>query len=161
MKFLAPVILCSLLIISCAPPPQDAATVRKAIEAINQKMANDMLSGKVDTTYAQYTDDAVSMPDHMPMMRGKAAFRENTAKMLAMGVKFSKVQFSTVDVQVFGQIAYEIGTYDMTLTMGSMPEMNDKGKYLTIYQQAADGSWKTKVETWNSDAPPPMPPAAK
>ena len=161
MKFFVPVILCGLFLFSCAPPPQDAATVRKAIEAINQKTAQELMSGNFDTTYAQYTDDAVSMPDHQPMMKGKAALKESTQKMLAMGMKFSKVSFNTLDVHVSGQIAYEIGTFDMTVQMNGMPEMNDKGKYLTIYQQAPDGSWKTAVETWNSDAPPPMPPSAK
>jgi ketosteroid isomerase-like protein len=161
MKTLIPLLLSGLILSSCAPAPPDIATVRKDIEAINQKAIKEMLSGAMDTTYAQYTDDAISMPNNEPMIKGKEAFREYGRKMMAMGIKFTKVQFNSVDVQLSGQFAYEVGTYDMTFQMGSMPEVSEKGKYLTIYQHAPDGSWKTKVETWNSDAPMPMPPSEK
>jgi ketosteroid isomerase-like protein len=161
MKILTPLLLSGLIFSSCAPAPTDIAKIRKDIEAINQKATKEMLSGAMDTTYAQYTDDAISMPNNEPMIRGKEAFREYGRKMMAMGMKFTKVQFNSVDVQASGQFAYEVGTYEMTFQMGSMPEMSEKGKYLTIYQHAPDGSWKTKVETWNSDAPLPMPPSGK
>ena len=148
---------CSLILVSCTPPPPDVAQVRKDIEAMTAKSEQDLVAGTMDTTLAQYTDDAVSMPNHGPMLKGKKAIREYYEQMMAMGMKFTKADFTTTDVQVSGSYAYEIGTYTMTMQMPSGFEMIDEGKYLTVYERATDGSWKTKVETWNSNMPPPIP----
>ena len=33
-------------------------------------------------------------------------------------------------------------------------EINDHGKYLIVWQKQTDGSWKIKVDTFNSDVDP-------
>jgi len=157
MKAAILVALCALFLVSCAPPPPDVAEVRKAIEAITEKAEKDMVNGTMDSTMSAYTDDAVSMPNYEPIMRGKAAFKESYRKMMAMGIKFPKAEFTTTDVQVGGTFAYEIGTFNMVVQIPGMPEIPSSGKYLTVYEHAADGSWKIKVETWNADAMPSMP----
>ncbi len=157
MKVLIPLLLCSYLELSCAPPQPNVAEVRKTIEAMTMQSAQDLMAGNFDTTLVNYTEDAVSLPSGMPMSKGKAAIKASTLQMIAMGLKFSKVKFTTMDVHVSGSFAYEIGTYEMTVQLPNMPEENDFGKYVTIYEHAADGSWKIKVETWNSSKPPQMP----
>jgi uncharacterized protein (TIGR02246 family) len=152
-------LLFGFLLISCAPPQQDPAQARKAIEEINARMAKDMLAGTMDTVLADYTDDAVSLPNNGPMLKGKKALVDHAKEMMAMGMKFSNVKFTTMDVKVSGATAYEIGTYAMTFAMPQMGEISEEGKYLTVYEQAKDGSWKIKVETWNTNKPPPMPKA--
>ncbi len=159
MKTLIPILLCGLVLTSCSPAPPDIAKVRKDIEAMTQKSAKDMLNGTFDTTLSQYTDDAISMPSNGPMVKGKDALREYSRNMIAMGIRFPKVEFTTMEVEVSGSFAYEVGTYAMTIQVAGMPEMADEGKYLTVYQQANDGSWKIKVETWNSSKPAPGAPA--
>ena len=37
----------------------------------------------------------------------------------------------------------------------------DRGKYLAVMQRQADGKWLMIRDTWNSDSPPPAPPAAE
>jgi uncharacterized protein (TIGR02246 family) len=157
MKTLVPLLLCALLFASCAPPPPDVAKVRKDIEAMNAKATKEMIAGVMDTTLAQYADDAVSMPNFGPMLKGKPAIREYYTKMMASGMKFTQVNFVTNDVKVGGSFAYEVGTYTMRFQMPGMPEMSDEGKYLTVYEHAADGSWKIKVETWNNNKQPSAP----
>jgi ketosteroid isomerase-like protein len=157
MKRILSLLMFALVLFSCAPPKPDVASVRKAIEAMNAKSSKEMLMGVWDTTLANFTDDAVSMPNFGPMSKGKKAIKEQYGKMMGSGMKFTKVEFTTADVQVSGDYAYEIGTYTMSFEMPSMPPMTDEGKYLTVYEHAKDGSWKTKVETWNTNKPPEMP----
>jgi ketosteroid isomerase-like protein len=157
MKTACAIALSTFLLCSCAPPQPDIAQVRKAIEAITEKSEKDMLNGTIDSTMSQYTEDAISMPNFEPIIRGKEGLKESYKKMAAMGVKFPKVEFTTTDVQVGGAFAYEIGTYNMVVQMPGVPDIPSSGKYLTVYERAADGSWKIKVETWNSDAMPSMP----
>jgi ketosteroid isomerase-like protein len=146
-----------LVLFSCAPPQPDVAQVRKTIEDMTAKSAKDMVSGAWDTTLANFTDDAVSMPNFEPMAKGKKAIKEQYGRMMGMGMKFTRVDFRTADVQVSGEYAYEVGTYTMTFEMPMMGQMTDEGKYVTVYQRSKDGSWKIKVETWNTNKPPSMP----
>jgi ketosteroid isomerase-like protein len=157
MKKILPLLLLGPLLFSCAPKPPDVAQVRKTIEAMTAKSEQEMLAGTWDTTLANFTDDAVSMPNFMPMSKGKKAIREQYAQMMGTGMKFTNVDFVMMDLQVSGEYAYEIGTYSMTFEMPPMGQMTDAGKYVTVYQQAKDGSWKVKVETWNSDKEPAAP----
>lgn len=157
MKRIVPFAICAFLLCSCAPPKPDVAQVRKVIEEMTEKSEKDLMAGIMDTTLANYTEDAVSMPNNGPMLKGKNAIREFSGQMLGMGLKFTNVSFTTTDVQVSGEFAYEIGTYAMTMQMPQIGEMTEEGKYLTVYEKSADGNWKIKVETWNSSRQPPMP----
>ena len=151
------VVLVACLIVSCAPPQPDVAALRKQIDAMLEKGEKDMLSGTMDTTLAQYTDDAVSMPNYGPMLKGKAAIKEYFGKMMSMGIKFTKVDFVTQDVKAGAAYVYEVGTYTMTMQIPKMGEMAEEGKYLTVYEVGADGKLRIKVETWNTNVMPKMP----
>jgi uncharacterized protein (TIGR02246 family) len=151
-----PLLLPLVLLVSCAPPAPDVAEIRKTLEAMTAKAEEDMTAGTMDTSLADYTDDAVSMPNNGPMLKGKPAIRQYYEAMMSMGMKFTQVDFVTSDVQVGGTYAYQLGTYTMTIDMGGMM-INDRGKFLTVYERGADGRWRVKVETWNTDTMPPMP----
>ena len=148
--------LCLLFLASCSPPPPNVTEVRKAIDAMNEEGTKQLLAGTMDTTLHHYMDDAVSMPDHGPMLKGKKAIRAYYEEMFKQ-VKFTKVNFTTVDVSVSGSYAVETGTYAMTMQVPVMGEVSDDGKYLTVYEHAPDGGWKIKAETWNTSKMMPEP----
>jgi ketosteroid isomerase-like protein len=54
-------------------------------------------------------------------------------------------------------LAYDRGTYSMTITPPGAAAIEDRGKYLTIYRKQADGSWKVLRVMYNSDLPLPAP----
>ena len=54
-------------------------------------------------------------------------------------------------------LAYDRGTYSMTVTPPGAAPIEDRGKYLTIYRKQADGSWKIARVMFNSDLPLPAP----
>lgn len=65
----------------------------------------------------------------------------------------SNVTFQTEDVQVAGDLAIETGRYEMTVTPKQGKAINDKGKYVTVWQRQPDGSWKIVRDISNSDLP--------
>lgn len=150
-------VLVACVLVSCAPTPPDVASLRKQIDALLEKGEKDMLANTMDTTLAQYADDAISLPNNGPMLKGKAAIKEYFAMMMTTGIKFTQVDFVTHDVQAGGKYVYEVGTYSMTMQIPGMGETTDAGKYLTVYEIGADGKLKIKVETWNTNTMPPMP----
>ena len=159
MKISMLVLFSILFLFSCAPPAPNVAEVRKAIDAMNEQGEKHLLAGTMDTTMSNYVDDAISMPNNGPLLKGKKAIKEYFQGMFTSGIKFTKVHFATDNVQVSGTTAYEVGKYTMTMQIPVVGEISDEGKYLTVYEHAADGTWKIKVETWNTDKEPPKPPA--
>lgn len=158
MKTAILLVLGSLLLVSCAPPAPPTADLeeaKKAITAMMEKAEKDMMAGVTDTSMADYTDDAVSMPNNGPFLQGKAAIKEYYQRWAAMGMKFTDVDFVSVDVKGGGKYAYEIGTYTMTIQVEGMEPTTDQGKYLTVYEKGADGKWRIKIETWNTDVQMP------
>ena len=62
--------------------------------------------------------------------------------------------------QAVGAVAYENGTYTMTLTpkAGGDPVTND-GRYTVVLRKGTDDAWKIALDMDNTVTPPP-PPAA-
>ena len=67
------------------------------------------------------------------------------------------VHFSTEEVAVAGDLAYEHGTYTLKLTdKASGQTLQDvKNKHVHIMKRQPDGSWKTWRMMVNSAEPPP------
>jgi ketosteroid isomerase-like protein len=159
MRVLVLLTLTALLVASCSQPP-DHAKIKTEVESILAKATADMVAGTIDTTMSQYADDPYSLPNNGPLLHGKAAIKEYFSKMMAMGMKFKEVKFTNIEVTAGGTYVNDIGTYEMVMEIPGMGSMTDKGKYITIYERAADGKLKIKYETWNNDTMPPMPEAA-
>src|SRR6266498_131357 len=50
-----------------------------------------------------------------------------------------------------GEIGFVSGTYELTMNDASGNPVNDRGKYLEVWEKQPDGSWKCGADIWNSD----------
>jgi uncharacterized protein (TIGR02246 family) len=133
----------------------DNMTMKKNFDQMNDKFGKALMSGDYNTIANFYTDDAISLPSYEPMWRGKSAILEGNKKDFESGTKYNSFKARATDVFNSGDLTYEVGTYEISFTMPNMKhEMTDHGKYLNIWQKQSDGSWKLKVDTWNSDVNP-------
>ncbi|MBF8248532.1 MAG: hypothetical protein HW374_1332 [Bacteroidetes bacterium] len=153
MRTILVLAVASLLLASCGSPQPDMTALKKTIEEYNAASIEAMKSGNSDKVLTYYTEDAMEMAPNMAMFKGKAAIKDFQAQMAKSGMKINDAKFTSVDIDAGGKVAYEVGTYEMTMTMGNAPSMNDKGKYIAIWKLQEDGSWKVSAETWNSDMP--------
>lgn len=157
-------IVLGLVLVSCAPPAVDMTALRQTIDDYNSASAASMMGGDIEKAFAFYADDAIEMAPNEPMIKGKEAIRTWINEMMKSGITFSAVAFTPTDVQAAGNVAYEIGTYDMTMTIPGMGETKDNGKYIAVWKMQSDRSWKVAAEIWNTDVPMPsmdMPKDAK
>jgi uncharacterized protein (TIGR02246 family) len=99
-----------------------------------------------------YAPDAVVMPPNGEAVRGRdaiIAWNENFPP-------YDDLQFTQVEVDGSGDMAYVYGTYSMAMTVSEGEEpANDRGKYIEIWRRQADGSWKVALDIFNSDMPLP------
>lgn len=69
--------------------------------------------------------------------------------------KIQQIGNETVQAYLVGDLVWEIGTYSVTLSLPGMSQpVTDIGKYLTIWQKQNDGTFKIKLEIWNTDINP-------
>jgi len=130
----------------------DDAAIRRTLAGIEQRI-NQGDPGFVDV----FAKDAVIIAPGAPDVVGFDAIQAlytGMMKQLSM-----TVHFSTEEVAVAGDLAYERGTYTLKLTdKASGKVVQDvKNKHLHIFKRQPDGAWKT----WRMMVSSAEPPAAE
>ena len=154
MKQLA-VVLSVLVTAACGTAPtSDPAADREAIAAVTAQTQAAENAGSVEQMRGHFADDLVMMGPNMPAATGADSV---AAAMRAFFDAFTvQIEYSSQEITVFGDWAFDRGTYRHTLTpkSGGAP-IPENGKYLWLYQRQPDGSWKQSRVIWNSSDPLP------
>lgn len=136
----------------------DLQAIEARLDETTKGLREATLRGDGPTMLSYYAEDAVSMPNYGPLLRGKEAIQARGQEMEKMGFTFTSSDFRRSDLWACGDLVYELGTYDMSFCMGDTTRiMKDSGKFMTVWAIQQDGTLKIKVETWNADAYPCQP----
>ena len=162
MQVVAAVLLPTLMtMISCGPAdsPDTRAADAAAIQALDEQWSAAAAKNDLEGALAFYSDDAVLLPPNAPIAADKAGIRAAWTGLLTPNTNV-KWKVAKVEVARSGDMAYLYGAYDVTVKdPKGGPPFTEKGKLLEIWKKQADGKWKCAVDTFNSDAPAPAPPA--
>jgi ketosteroid isomerase-like protein len=104
----------------------------------------------LDKTVSFYGDDAVVLPPNQAAVTTKDGIR-NLWKGFLDSLTDISWKTTRVETAKSGDMAYLIGTYEMTMKDGS----KDKGKYCEVWKKQADGKWKVSADMFSSDLPVP------
>jgi uncharacterized protein (TIGR02246 family) len=135
-------------------PPDTSAADESAVKETDAQWAKTAGANNLDGTVAYYTDDASLLPPNAPIATGKPAIRAVWATMLSPDTTVSW-QVSTADVARSGELAYVMGTYQITAKNPQGKSQEDHGKMVEVWKKQADGKWKTVADIFNSDVPFP------
>ncbi len=115
----------------------------------------------LDKTVSYYSDDTIVMPPNDPAATTKEAVRKIWQDLLASSGLVISWEATKVEVAKSGDIGFVSGTYELTMNDASGNPVNDRGKYLEVWEKQPDGSWKCGADIWNSDLPASAPAAPK
>jgi uncharacterized protein (TIGR02246 family) len=146
---------------ACAPagpPPVDTAAEEAALKAVTAAWLDAYNAGDVEKIVAMYAEDAVLMPPHAAVAKGRAAIRAfltaDTAGARAAGVKLVP---GAATAGVVSDMGWESGSYTIADASGATV---DSGSYLSVSRKS-NGRWLYIRDMYNSDRPLPAPaPAA-
>lgn len=132
---------------ACAGPKQQEFT-RADADAIKKSTADFTAafnSRQIDRVIESYVDQSVLMPPNKPLLRGRDSLKAYYDTEVTRG---GELTMESEEVEGFGPIAYESGTYDISYAGGA----RDRGKYLRVLRNMG-GTWRTVKTIWSSDLP--------
>jgi ketosteroid isomerase-like protein len=108
-------------------------------------------AGDAEPRIAMFTDEAIMMPSHWTMYKGKEAIANVIRS--GEGSVFKLRDREIVDIDASGSLAYTVNSYYYTYhPEGEDPQWH-KTKNVHIWKRDATGQWKLHVDIWNSDVP--------
>jgi uncharacterized protein (TIGR02246 family) len=134
-------------------PPDTRAADEAAIHAAVKEWSASAQAKDADKFTSFYAEDGVVMMEDAPDISGKAAIREAIGAMMQDPNFSLSFEADKVVVARSGDLAYETGTYAMTLSDAKKKPATEKGNYVVVWQKQADGAWKVVRDVPVSDPP--------
>ena len=98
-----------------------------------------------------YTDDASVLPFNAPIATGKDEIRKVWSQLMSNPGCSLRFRPTKIEVARSGDLAYEIGTFDLTLADQAGKSVGHRGKYVVAWKKQADGGWKAAADIFNTD----------
>lgn len=121
-----------------------------AIRRMGNEWARHWNAGDLDGVAAVYAEDAVYLPPHHEAVHGREAIREYLKAPLDHGV--SDLAFDVTYIKQQDPVAWDVGTYRMTVPQNEETKREDHGKYLTVWRRIGE-RWLIAADAWSSDLP--------
>ena len=131
--------------------------VEQLLRDLDAKWAKAAAAKDVEQTTAFYSNDAIVFPPNATSAATKEAIRNGWKEMFASPGFVISWQPTRVQVAKTGEMAWVSGTYESTMNDASGKPINDRGKYLEVWEKQTDGKWKCAADMWNSDLATPAP----
>jgi uncharacterized protein (TIGR02246 family) len=134
------------------PPAQPAvvadtrAADETSIRNIDAEWVKTVASKDAQQSSSYYADDGVLMAPGAPLATGKDEIQKTWAGMLATPGFSLTFAPAKVTVSRSGDLAYEVGDYEMTINDKKGKPQTVKAKYVVVWGKGADGKWKALVD---------------
>jgi len=125
--------------------------VEQLLRDLDANWAKAAATKDVERTVAFYSDDAIVFPPNATTASTKEAIRNGWKEMFTSPGFGITWQPTRVQVGESGEMAWVSGSYQLTMNDAGGKPINDRGKYLEVWEKQADGNWKCAADMWNSD----------
>jgi ketosteroid isomerase-like protein len=132
-------------------PSEKPSGVEQLLRDLDAQWAKAAAAKDVEQTIAYYSDDAIVLPPNATGAATKEAIRNVWKDMFASPSLVFSWQPTRVQVGKSGEMAWVRGTYELTMNDASGKPIDDRGKYLEVWEKQTDGNWKCAADMWNSD----------
>ncbi len=123
-------------------------TILQAMQETNRLFSEQVVRNKqIAKLDSVYTEDAIILPPDSQIIRGRENIKQFWSKVI-LEAGLSDAPLITVEAEMLGDAAYEIGTAQLTF-VGQSGTSQISVKYVVIWKQEANGSWKWHRDIWN------------
>lgn len=118
-------------------------SVRDQIEAASKGFAEALGKGQAAKIVDMYAEGARVMPPNGSMVQERTKIQQLWQGFIDSGAKLS---LSTSDVEAQGNVAIEVGTFELVAPDGK----RETGKFIVVWRRHKK-DWKIAYDIWNSD----------
>ena len=122
--------------------------IRDAIASAIETFGGAFGRGDAAAVAAWYTADATLLPPGNPLLKGRDAIQAFWQGAMSTGVREAKLE--TLEVETRGDLAYEVGRFEMGVQPPGGERAEMAGKYVVVWKREGDG-WRMHVDIWNGD----------
>lgn len=140
------ILLSATLLATTAAMPVLADESRDIAEQANSAWSAALNSRDVEGVVSTYANDAVVMPPTDETLAGTDRIRTYMEGVAGKAVKHNGVDL--YDVRRDGDTVYAAGVWSATVLEDGQPKLVG-GNIVNVLQRQPDGSWKTRLQTWN------------
>jgi uncharacterized protein (TIGR02246 family) len=98
-----------------------------------------------------YTDDASVLPFNAPIATKKAQIRAVWSQLVSNPDSRLSWRPTKIEVAQSADLAYEIGTFDLTVADQTGKSSATRGKYVIAWKKQANDEWKAAADIFNTD----------
>jgi uncharacterized protein (TIGR02246 family) len=117
---------------------------RQAIASANRNFVAAFARRDARGMATLYTANGQLLPTNSDFVTGTQAIQAFWQAVMGMGIKEATLE--TVELEVHGDTAHEVGRYTL---LGDGGQVLDQGKYIVIWKRDGD-QWKLHRDIWNS-----------
>ena len=153
MKSRRHIIITAVVLANLAGVPLFATSTKTdeaAIRALDVGWSHATEIKDMDKAISFYADDASVLPDHGPIVTGKAAIKAAWSQFMAMPGFSLRFTPNKIVISKSGDLAYDVGTFEMTLNDAQGKIVTTVGKYVVNWQKRG-GDWKAVTDIFNDD----------
>jgi ketosteroid isomerase-like protein len=140
---------------TASTPPSEKSSSNQPVEQVLRDLDADWAKAAaakdVEQTIGYYSADAIVLPPNATGAATKDAVRNIWKDMLATPGLVITWRAAKVQLAKSGDMAWVSGAYELTMNDASGKPINDRGKYLEVWEKQTDGNWKCRADMWNSD----------
>jgi uncharacterized protein (TIGR02246 family) len=124
-------------------------TARDSIDETIKTLVTSLNEGDAASVAAHYTDDAALLPPYSARINGREGIQ--VAWQDFIDADFRDVTMTTQEVDVFGDVANEVGAIRATGPDEDGGRALLSGKYVAVWKCCGDDTWRLHRDIWNFD----------
>lgn len=153
MKYFPFIIVLFLMLNSCDKPEKkeiNLAEVKLAIAKGNARYMEANEKGDAAMFASLFADEGIIVHPNVEPLRGKNNIQAEVARIMSRS-RFSDWEFKSLFFSASGTQAYELIQYRFTLQPEGKNPIALSGKYLMIWKQQLDETWKIQLQMAQSN----------
>jgi uncharacterized protein (TIGR02246 family) len=130
---------------------QKSSADEQAIRKLDKEWSATAQSKDAGKMLAYYADDGSAFPFNAPIATGKEQVQKLWAGL--MGMPGFSLSFAPTKIEVAksGDIAYDVGTFELKFNDAGGNPMTEIGKYVVVWKKQPDKQWKVVADIFNTD----------
>ena len=116
---------------------------------MNRDFAQALVDGDAEASANFYDENASLLPPNEPMVTGRENIKAYWQAGIDAGIVGASVK--TISADSDGDLAYEIGTFELQIKLENDSIIFDRGKYTEILRRNSDGKWISLYGMWSNN----------